>query len=265
MPSWVAGAAGIFAISAASAYLFLRLRCRGVGYPLGPLARRWATVIVLITAIVSTGLSLAAVVVSDHLRAAVVGLIVPSGLWLGRTSAQHRHRRNSLPRTLLATVAVPFQRLEGRMGDDVQLWCDKRSAAALQNPQLMSDAAEHYCLQVANQIKDDRVRHDLNRRRESIEHKIGIVRLVGLDTTPARLQAALQRHPSTRDTRKYAVDDPPLLARRLTSEAENELHLLLAYVYRLGYRKLVIYGGFKPPPAPRKRGGRAGQSTAQPS
>ena len=77
-------------------------------------------------------------------------------------------------------------------------------------------------------------------------HKISIVRLISLDTTPARLQASLHMHPATQNPRKYSVDDLPRLASRLEVEAQNELHLFLAYVYRLGYHKLLIYP-FRPP------------------
>ena len=72
------------------------------------------------------------------------------------------------------------------------------------------------------------------------------MRLISLDTTPARLQASLHMHPATQNTRKYSVDDLPRLASRLEVEAQNELHLFLAYVYRLGYHKLLIYP-FRPP------------------
>ncbi len=77
-------------------------------------------------------------------------------------------------------------------------------------------------------------------------HKISIVRLISLDTTPGRLQASLHMHPATQNTRKYPVDDLPRLASRLEVEAQNELHLFLAYVYRLGYHKLLIYP-YRPP------------------
>jgi len=72
-------------------------------------------------------------------------------------------------------------------------------------------------------------------------HKINIVRLINLDTTPARLHDAPQKHPSTQNMRRYADDDLPRLARRLESGATNELGLFLACVYRLGYHKLLIY------------------------
>ena len=67
------------------------------------------------------------------------------------------------------------------------------------------------------------------------------MRLISLDTTPARLRDSLQTHPSTQHIRKYADDDLPRLARRLETEALNELHLFLAYVYRLGHHRLLIY------------------------
>jgi hypothetical protein len=72
-------------------------------------------------------------------------------------------------------------------------------------------------------------------------HKINILRLINLDTTPARLHDALQKHPSTQSLRRYADDDLARLARRLESDAISELNLFLASVYRLGYHKLLIY------------------------
>jgi hypothetical protein len=54
-------------------------------------------------------------------------------------------------------------------------------------------------------------------------------------------------HLSAQDIRRYGGDDPARLARRLEADALNELHLFLAYIYRLGYRKLLIYP-FRPAP-----------------
>lgn len=252
MPSWAAEAAGTFAISAVSAYVFLQLRCRGVGYPFGPRARWWAMTVVLITAIVATSVGMAAVAVSDHLRAVYIGVLVPSGLWLGKRSAQHRSQRSiRLLRTLLTDVTVPLRCLDDSMGDDMQQWCDVRSAAVGMSPELIYDAAEHYYLQVANQVKDRQKHHDLEIRLRSIKHKVTLARQARLGTTgTAALRDDLQDHPSTRENRKYAADDPLLLACRLESDAENELALLLALIYQLGFRKLVTYRGYKPTPQP---------------
>ena len=237
-----------------SAYGFLLLRCRGAGHGFGPRSRPWAITVVVITATFSTGLGVAAVAASHHVRAAYVGLVVPSGLWLGRPSSQRGRERGRLVPTLVACLTLPLRRLDDRMGDDLQDWCDARSRAVSGMPQRVADAAQYYYNQVAPQLKDDRAREELNRWRESIQHKVKIVRLIGFDTTPARLQAALHSHPSTRDIHKYTADDLPRLARRLQNEAESELHLFLAYVYRRGYHKLLIYP-FRAPPSPHSRRG----------
>src|SRR5262249_61296109 len=96
MPSWLTGGAGTLVLATLSAYAFLRLRCRRAGQPFGPRAKRWAVTIILLTAIVSTGLGLAAVAVGGHIRAAYIGLLLPSGLLIGQASVQGRRRGPAL-------------------------------------------------------------------------------------------------------------------------------------------------------------------------
>jgi len=165
---------------------------------------------------------------------------VPSALWLGKLPP--RGDRLSSGRTFsIGVLTVPFGRLYERMGDDMLDWCDTRIRAASAKPQWIADAVTYYYDQVRGGLKDGRPRADLSRWQESIAHKIGIVQLISLDTTPARLQEFLQRHPSTQQIRKNDDDDPPRLARRMESDALSELNLFLAYVYRLGYHKLLVY------------------------
>lgn len=206
--------------------------------------------VVLITAMIASGLGVAAVAVSDHLRAVYIGVLLPSGLWLGRRSTPHRSRRaGTLLRTVAAEITLPLRCLDDSMGDDMQNWCEVRTAAVGPHPELIYDAAEHYYLQVANQVKDRQKHHDLDMRIASIKHKVSIARRARLKTTEtAALRDDLQDHPSTCDNKKYQADDPILLACRLESDAENEFQLLLACIYQLGYRKLVMYRGFKPAP-----------------
>jgi hypothetical protein len=240
LPDWVAGVVGTFALSLILAYGFLRLRCRRVGPPFGPRARFWVYLIVLGTATASTGVGLLIVAASHHDPAAYVGIVVPSGLWLSKLPPGGD--RLSSGRTFsIGVLTVPFGRLYERMGDDMQDWCDTRIRAASAKPQWIADAVTYYYDQVRGGLKDSRARADLSRWQESITHKIGIVRLIRLDTTPARLQESLVRHPSPQHIRKYAEDDLPRLARRMESDASSELNLFLAYVYRLGYHKLLIY------------------------
>jgi hypothetical protein len=238
MPSWVVGVVGTFVLSLILAYGFLRLRCRGTGPPFGPRARYWALFIVASTAVLSTGVGLLIVAASNGIPA-YIGIIVPGGLWLSKLPPQRD--RDLRPRTLAAAATLPFSRLYDRMGDDMQDWCDTRLRAASARPVWIADAAQYYYDNVAGRLKDGKARADLDRWRDSITHKIGIWRLINLDASPARLRASLQAHPSTQHIRKYNDDDLPRLALRLQTEALNELHLFLAYVYRLGYHKLLIY------------------------
>jgi hypothetical protein len=246
MPTWVVVALTIV-ISLASAYGFLILRCRGTGNPFGHRARWWAVSIVVLTAVVSTGVGLVVIAAGDHAVAAAVGLVLPSGLWLGKAVGQYSDR---VPAGLIALVVFPLRHLDDAMGDDMQEWCDTRLRAASRTPQYVSDAAEYYYNQVGSQVRDDQVKTQLVRWRDSIRHKIGIVRLIDLEASPTRVEEALHYHPGTSDARRYPVDDPSRLARRLMAEAENELYLFLACVYRLGFHSLLIYP-FRPEPGPR--------------
>lgn len=234
MLSWVVAVAGTFALSLVCASVLLRLRCRGVGPPFGPRARPWAVVIVTATAVVSTAFGLLIVAALRSPPAAYVGIVVPGGLWLADVAPRDRPRAAGLMRR-------PLERLYERMGDDMQAWCDIRRRAAAEKTQWIADAAKYYSDQVESRLKDPQALAGLARWRDSVMHKVSVVRLINLDTTPARLQATLQMHPSTRDLRRYAGEDTERLARRLESEALNELNLYLAYLYRLGHHKLLIY------------------------
>jgi len=251
MPSWVLDVAGTVAVSTFSAYVFLRLRCRRVGNPFGRRARWCAMAIIASTVVVSTALGLAVVAVSHHLRAAYVGLVLPSALWFGKASL----RRDGSPRgqvtgPLVDGLMFPLRSLDDLMGEDMQDWCDTRSRAVAGRPGWVADAAHYYHTQTARRVKDHQARHDLDRWRETIEHKIRMAQLADLDS-PVRLREGLRSHPSTQNARKYDPDDPRL-AERLRSDAENELHLFLFTLYRLGFYKLLIYP-FRPPPLPKRK------------
>ena len=230
----VVGGIGTFIVSLVFACVFLRLRCRGVGPPFKPHARPWALLIVLATALVYTGFGLLVLAASHQAPAALVGVVVPGGLWLTSVSApRDRLRAGWLTR--------PLSNLYDGMGEDMQAWCDIRHRAATEAPQWISDAVQYYYDQVKGRIKNRQAREELCDWRDSIVHKISILRLINLDTTPERLRDSLQRHSSTRNQRRYADGNLARLARRLESDATNELDLFLAKVYRLGYHKLLIY------------------------
>ena len=245
MASTVLGAVGTFILSLVLAYGFLRLRCRAVGHPFGPRARYWALFITVSTAVVSTGVGLIIVAASHHGHAAYVGVIVPGGLWFRRLPPERD--RDLLPKTLASLLTIPFSHLYDRMGDDMQNWCDIRVRAASVKPQWIADAVVYYHNQMVNGLRDAKARTDLDAWRVSIMHKIRIERMIDQDFSAARLRAELRTHSSTQHIRAFNDDDLLRLARRLESEALNELHLFLAYAYRLGYQKMLIYP-FRPSP-----------------
>ena len=249
MPSLVLGGVGTFAVSLIVAYLFLRIRCRGIGPPFGRRARYWAFFIVVSTAALAAAVGVL-VVAASHVPA-FVGVIVPGGLWFTKLPPQRD--RDMLPRTRSAVLTLPFSRLYDRMGDDMQDWCDTRIEAARPRPQWIADAAQYYWNQMGR-VTDPRARAQLDRWRDSIAHKISMVRLIDLDPGPGRLRVSLQMHASTAHARKYADDDHDRLARRLETDALTELHLFLAYAYRLGYHKMLVYpyrpGAHRPAPQP---------------
>jgi hypothetical protein len=235
--SWI-GIGVTAALSLILSYLFLRWRFRGIGPIFGPRSAPWAAAVILVTGIAATGLGLVLLLLTRNAATIYLGLLVPSGLWLPKAA---RDRIQQQGRLLPGWLPSLLERLYDRMGDDMQDWVDIRVRSAEPNPQWVADAAVYYDAQVQGRVKGERPQEDLRRWRDSIVHKATIVRLISLDSTPGRIRAALQGHPSTSGISKYEIDDLDRLSGRLSVEMINELHLFLAYVYRLGYRRLLIY------------------------
>ena len=202
MPGLVLGGIGTFILSLIVAYMFLRMRCRGIGPPFGRHARYWASFIVVSTALVSTAVGV--LLLAAGRVPAFVGVAVPAGLWL--TKVPPRRDLEMRPRTWTSVLTLPVSRLYDRRGDDMQDWCDTRIEAAKAKPQWIADAAQYYWSQMGR-ITDPKARADLDRWRDSIAHKISMVRLIDLDPGSDRLAVHLQLHHSTQDARKYDAGD----------------------------------------------------------
>jgi hypothetical protein len=240
MPIWVLDVVSAFALAIVESYGFLVLRFRTVGRPFGPRARWWAVTIILVTAAMSAGFGLAIAAVVHDSRAVYAGLVVPCGLWLGQTT-ESGPDRGPLARPLTGWATFLLQRLYDRMGDDMQEWCDARLSWASRSPLGLTDAVDYYYGQVSARLADERPRVPLDRWRESITHKISVVRLIRLESTSDRVRGALRSQPLSGGLATYVAGDPGLLAERLESDAKSELGLFLAYLYRLGYRDLAAF------------------------
>jgi hypothetical protein len=193
--------------------------------------------------VLSTGIGLAYVTLSHHYGATHVGLVLPSVLWLGRASFNRDDGYRAT--TLVDVLLYPLRRLDDLMGEDMQQWCDVRSQAVAGHPAWVPDAAEYYRRQVPARVKDERALRDLDRWRQSIEHKIKAARLADLDS-PQRLREALNSHPSTRNSRKYQLG----------------VYNLLIYPFRPATQPKCKRGQQNPRPTPSTRstdGGSAGR------
>jgi hypothetical protein len=242
MPGWVVSLASTALISAVSACGFLLARCRGTGRPFGPTSKWWAVAVVVITGAAATGLGVAGAAAGHHVRAAYIGLVVPSALWLDKAAKQHsREGDRWLPEALVGWLAFFINRMNDRMGDDLQTWCDERLRRASANRRLLREATVYYHSHIVGRFqRDDRRRQVVDRAKESILQKIEVLKLINPDTTPQQLDVALRRHPSTRSwAGRYTHRD---LASRLQDSAENDLRFMLADAYRWGCDKLPIYG-----------------------
>lgn len=244
MPGWVASVALTALLSMASACVFLLARCRGVGRAFGPTSKWWAFAVIVITCVVATGLGVALETAGHHLRAAYIGLAVPSGLWLGKVAKQRERRgRRWLPEAEVLASWLTFivRRMDDRMGDDLDVWCEARVRGACSSPRILRDATVYYHDRIVRRWpKDDRRRQALDREKDSILHKVEVVRLINLDTTQQRIDTALRAHPATSPlVGRYARED---LANRLLDSGENELRVMLSDAYRQGRSDLLIYG-----------------------
>jgi hypothetical protein len=241
MPGWVMSVAWTALLSTVSACGFLLARCRGMGRPFGPTSKWCAFAVVVITSAIATGAGVAAAAAGHHLRAAYIGLAVPSGLWLGRTADKRaRPELSWLPVALTGWFTFFVRRMDDRMGDDLETWCDARLRGASGSPRLLREATIYYHGRIAGRLPRDDRRRALDRAKDSVLHKIEVVRLISLDTTQERIDTALRAHPSTRPlVGRYTRKD---LETRLLDSAENELRTMLAGAYRWGCSKLLIYG-----------------------
>jgi hypothetical protein len=184
-------------------------------------------------AVLSTGAGILIGAASGSMGAAYAGLVLPSGLWLGRASVSRGVQD--------AWEVWPLSRLYAAMGMDMQEWRATRVEAASVELQWISDAVRYYADQVEGRIRDGQALGKLVLWRESITHKIMVLQLINLGTTPVRVRAALQSHRSTKDMPRYAGMGFGLLAERLESDAKSELDLYLDCIYHHGYHQLLIY------------------------
>ena len=249
MPGLVLGGVGTFVVSLIVAYWFLRIRCRGIGPPFGRRARYWASFIVVSTA---------------ALAAAVGVLILPPAA--SRAPCRgHRAGRSVVHQT--APAARP-----GHAAQDVV-----RRADPPVQPPVRPDGRRHAVLvRYQDRGGEAQAAVDSGRRAVLLEPDEPDHRSAGAGQSGplAGLHRAQDQHgaadrpgrrpgPAAGQPAVARLDGArPQVQRRRPGPAgpaagdrgAERAHLFLAYAYRLGYHKMLIYpfrpGAHRPAPQP---------------
>src|SRR5919198_5762185 len=108
-----------FGLAWVSAGVFLALRCHREGRPFGPSSRWWALGAMVLTSATSTAAAFVGVALMRVVPPFVLGVVVPSGLWLG-TIERHRpeDRRGRLPEVPTLGLTLLLDRMHQAIADD---------------------------------------------------------------------------------------------------------------------------------------------------
>jgi hypothetical protein len=239
-----------FGLAWVSAGVFLALRCHREGRPFGPSSRWWAFAAMALTSGTSTVAAFAGVALMRVVPPFVLGIVVPSGLWLGHIERIERRRpeerRGRLPEVPTLGLALLLDRLHQAMADDRLTWCEARVDQMWRQDQLLA-AARHYHAAVKERLPPrERRRARLDARLKAIEGRLDVVRFIEDGASAAKVRAALRAR-VTRERRNERYeryrDDLMRLAALLRHDAEQELIRLLDVAYRLRFYRLKGYTG----------------------
>ncbi len=234
-----------FALAWVSAGVFLALRCHREGRPFGPSSRWWALAAMVVTSATSTGAAFAGVALMRVVPPFVVGVVVPSGLWLGKIERQRpENRRGRLPEVPTLGLALLLDRLHQAMADDRLTWCEARVEQMWRLDQLLA-AARYYHAAVKERLPpSERRRVRLDARLKAIEDRLDVVRIIENGASAAKVHNALSAARVTRERRydRYR-NDLMRLAAVLRHDAEQDLIRLLTVAYRFRFYRLKSFAG----------------------
>ncbi|HEU5156570.1 MAG TPA: hypothetical protein VFU43_06200 [Streptosporangiaceae bacterium] len=228
-----------------SAGVFLALRCHREGRPFGPSSRWWAFAAMALTSATSTAAAFAGVALMRVVPPFVLGVVVPSGLWLGKIERRRpEERRGRLPEVPTLGLALLLDRLHQAMADDRLTWCEARVDQMWRLDQLLA-AARYYHAAVKERLHpSDRRRVRLDARLKAIEDRLDVVGTIENGASAAKVRAALRAARVTRERRydRYR-GDLMRLAALLRHDAEQDLIRLLDVAYRFRFYRLKVFTG----------------------
>ena len=241
-----------FGLASVSAAVFLALRCHREGRPFGRSSRWWALAAIFVTSTTSTAAAFIGVVLMRFVPPAVLGIVVPSGLYLSQIERPRpEDRRGRLPELPTLGLALLLDRLHQAMADDRLTWCEERVDRMCRLDQLLA-AARHYHAAVKGRLPpEQRSRLRIDARLKSIEDRLDVVRIIENGASATKVRAALKAARVTREKRyeRYR-DDLGRQADLLRHDAEQDLIRLLSIAYKFRFYRLSIYAGAAREPAP---------------
>jgi hypothetical protein len=236
-----------FGLASVSAGVFLALRCHREGRLFGPSSRWWALAAMAVTSGTSTVAAFAGVALMRVVPPFVLGIVVPSGLWLSNIERIERRRpearRGRLPEVPTLGLALLLDRLHQAMADDRLTWCEARVDQMWRQDQLLA-AARHYHAAVKERLPpSERRRARLDARLKAIEGRLDVVGFIEDGASAAKVRAEL--HARVTRERRYERyrSDLMRLAALLRHDAEQELIRLLDIAYRFRFYRLKGYAG----------------------
>jgi hypothetical protein len=246
------GFGSTFALASVSAAVFLALRCHREGRPFGPSSRWWALAAIILTSMTSTAAAFVGVVLMRFVPPAVLGIVVPSGLWLSQIERPRpEDRRGRLPEVPTLGLALLLDRLHQAMADDRLTWCEERVDRMWRLDQLLG-AARHYHASLRERLPpEQRSRLRIDARLRSIEDRLDVVRIVENGASATKVRAAMRAARVTGGKRyERYKDDLGRQADLLRHDAEQDLIRLLSVAYKFRFYRLKVYAGTAGEPSP---------------
>lgn len=238
-----------FGLAWVSAGVFLALRCHREGRPFGPSSRWWALAAMALTSAYSTIAAFASVALTRVVPPFALGIVVPSGLWLGNIERPRpEDRRGRLPEVPTLGLALLLDRLHQAMADDRLTWCETRIDEMWRVDQLLA-AARYYHAAVKERLPAaERRRVRIDARLKAIEDRLEVVRIIQNGAPASKVHTAMRAARVTREKRyeRYRTHLMRLSA-VLRHDAEQDLIRLLEVAYKFRFYRLKNFAGAAEP------------------
>ncbi len=244
MPHGTLGLGITFVLACVSAAFFLQLRCEGKGRTFGPRSRWWALAVIGLTGVLSTCAALVALLVVHHLPSAFVslGVVAPSGLWLGQIRPDNGDRPNLYRDASTFWITSLIARMQEGMAEDRMDWCDAHADPAWDTDELAMAARYYHDYLHERLSAEERRRYRISALTRNIEVRLDVARVVDGSAGRAKVVTTLNASRLAQEARyRRSLDDLNRLGSLLRHDAQRDLGRLLAVAYNAGFRRLDRY------------------------